>query len=145
MLCAKDVMMTGVITVRRNTPVYEVMELFIEKHITGVPVVEDDMTLAGIISEKDIMCLFYPTDGEEEKTVGDFMTQPAIFFDQDESLLDVCDCLMGNDFRKVPIVADGKVVGVISRPDIIKYILQLREEDKTTGSSNKRPVMAAVK
>jgi len=56
------------------------------------------------------------------------MTQPAIHFEEDERLLDVCYCLRDNSIRRVPVTSNGKVVGVISRSDIIKCILQLCEE-----------------
>ncbi len=75
------------------------------KHgISGMPVVTDDMTLVGIVSEKDLIKLFYGKEGEN-KRVRDFMTQPAVHFDVDESLLDVCDFLMKNIFRRVPITS----------------------------------------
>jgi len=126
MLKAKDVMIKKVISVKKETPIYEALELLAKNNVTGAPVVEDDMTLVGILSEKDILTLFYGREDEEEKTVDDFMTQPAVFFDEDESLLDICNCLMNNYFRRVPIASKGKLVGIISRKDIIDYVLQLR-------------------
>ncbi len=133
MLRAKDIMVKDVITVRADTPIYEVLELIAKHHISGLPVVEDDMTLVGIISEKDVLSLFYDQEERCEKTVDDFMTQPPLFFDADESLLDVCDFLGKNVFRRVPITSKGKLVGIISIRDVIEYILQLRREKITTG------------
>jgi CBS domain-containing protein len=54
------------------------------------------------------------------------MTQPAIHFDSNESFLDICDCLMTNHFRRIPVTSEGKLVGIISRKDIIDYILRQR-------------------
>ena len=119
MLQARDIMTKDVISVKRETPIYKAVELMAEKNITGIPVVEDDMTLVGILSEKDVLRLFYDKGNEAGKTVDDFMTQPAIFFTEDESLLDVCDCLINNPFRRVPVASKGKLVGIISRKDII--------------------------
>jgi len=119
MLQAKDIMTKDVISVKRETPIYKAVELMVEKNITGIPVVEDDMGLVGILSEKDVLRLFYDKGKEAGKTVDDFMTQPAIFFNEDESLLDVCDCLNNNSFRRVPVTSKGKLVGIISRKDII--------------------------
>jgi CBS domain-containing protein len=56
------------------------------------------------------------------------MTHPAVFFDENESLLDICDCLSDNYFRRVPVTSKGKLVGVVSRRDIIKEILKTRSE-----------------
>lgn len=131
MLIAKDIMTEDVISVRKDTPIYEAIDILAENRIAGIPVVEDDMTLIGILSEKDVLSLlfFYGQDDDKgEKTVGDFMTQPAIHFGEDESLMDVCDCLTNSDFRRVPITSGGKLVGIVSRADIIECIRHLRRE-----------------
>jgi CBS domain-containing protein len=132
MLKAKDIMTEDVVNVKKDTPIYEALELFAKHDISGIPVVRKDMILVGVLSEKDVLRLFYAHEDDEEKTVSDFMTQPAIHFNEDESLLDVCDCLANNYFRRVPVTSGGKLVGIISRKDIIDYILQLRHESAGT-------------
>ena len=132
MLKAKDIMTENTITVREDIPIYEAVELIVKYGISGMPVVKDDMSLVGIVSEKDLIRLFYGKEGEN-KTVGDFMTQPAVHFDEDESLLDICDFLMKNIFRRVPITSKEKLVGIISIKDILEYILELRREIAGTG------------
>lgn len=127
MLKAKDIMTKDVITVKTDTPIINVLELIAEHNISGLPVVEEDMTLVGIVSEKDVLSLFYNDNGDET-TVDDFMTQPPLFFDEEESLMDVCDFLRKNVFRRVPITSEGKLVGIISIRDVIEYILQLKGE-----------------
>jgi len=133
MLAPRDIMTKDVITVRTDTPIYEAMELVAKYDISGLPVVDDDMTLVGVLSEKDVINLLYVSEQREEKTVRDFMTQPALYFEEDESLLDVCDFLRKNVFRRVPITSKGKVVGVISIRDVIAYILQLKHESADAG------------
>ena len=123
-LKAKDIMTKQVITVRTYTPTFEALELLGKNDITGIPVVEDDMTLVGIVTEKDLLRLFYAPEDQKNETVNSFMTQPAVNFDEDEALPDVCDCLMNSSLRRVPVTSNGKVVGIISRADIIKYILR---------------------
>jgi CBS domain-containing protein len=125
MLRAKDIMTKDVISVEKDIPIYDAMWLMAKHDISGMPVVESDMTLIGILSEKDVLTLFYAREDDEEKIVDDFMTQPAVYFDEDESLLDVCDFLKKNVFRRVPITSKGKLVGVISIRDVVEYILQL--------------------
>lgn len=128
MLTAKDIMTKHIISVKASTPIYDVLELIAKHDISGLPVVEDDLTLIGIISEKDVLSLFYDNEENGNKTVNDFMTQPPLFFDANESLLDVCDFLKKNVFRRVPITSKGKLVGIISIRDVIEYIIQLRHE-----------------
>jgi CBS domain-containing protein len=116
-------MTTDVITVKRHTPLIRVVEILAENDITGLPVVNDDMTLAGIISEKDVLKLLFETENDAAK-VEDFMTKDVVSFDQNEDFIAICECLVNSNFRRVPITAGGKLVGIISRKDIIAYILK---------------------
>jgi CBS domain-containing protein len=129
MLVAKDIMTTKVVCITQDTPAVDAIRLMAKNNITGVPVVEDDMTLIGIISEQDVLRLFHTYEDEKDRTVYDFMTHPAVHFEQDEPLLDVCFCLRDNSIRRVPVTSNNKVVGVISRSDILKCILKLCDED----------------
>ncbi len=133
MLKAKDIMTKQVVNIKKEAPIYEAIEMLAKNGIAGIPVVEDDMTLVGIVTEKDVLRLFYADEQEKNKTVKDFMTQPAVHFNEDESLSDVCNCLINNDFRRVPVTSKGKVVGIISRPDVIKHILQISRNSTGTG------------
>lgn len=129
MLKAKDIMTKKVICIKKDIPVVDAIRLMAKNNITGIPVVEDDMTLLGILSEQDVLRLFHTYEDEKDRTVNDFMTQPAVHFEEEELLLDVCYCLRDNNIRRVPVTSNGKVVGVISRSDILKCILQLLDED----------------
>ncbi len=133
MLRAKDIMTENIISVRKDTPIYEAVELMVKHGISGMPVVEGDMTLVGILSEKDVIILVYGKEDDENKTVNDFMTQPAVYFDENESLLDICDFLRKNIFRRVPITSKEKLVGLISIKDVLEYIVELRREIAGTG------------
>jgi len=119
----KAFMTTDIITVKRETPISQAIELLLENNITGLPVVEDDNTLAGIISEKDIMDIVFSSVDVSSK-VEDFMTKDVVSFEQDEDFTAICECLINNNFRRVPIVENGKLVGIISRSDIIKYLFE---------------------
>ncbi|KPL25263.1 MAG: hypothetical protein AMJ75_01670 [Phycisphaerae bacterium SM1_79] len=128
---AKDIMTQEVVSVTKETPIYEAMELLINNEITGMPVVDDEMGLLGVITEKDCLRLFYGGEDEGEKTVRDFMTQPAVHYDENDSLQTICDFMMINYFRRIPVTdKEGKVVGILSRPDVIKYILDQRSVEK---------------
>lgn len=127
MLKAKHIMKKDVITVKKDTPIYQSLELMVKHRITGLLVVNDDMSLVGVISEKDVLPLFFEQKDLREKTVNDFMTQPAIFLDENESMLNVCNLLAKNIFRRVPITSGGKLVGIISRGDIIEHIVKVKK------------------
>jgi CBS domain-containing protein len=123
MLKVKDIMIKKIVCIKKDIPVVEAMRLMAKNNITSIPVVEDDMTLIGIVSEQDVLRLFNTFEDEKDRTVNDFMTQPAIHFEEDEFLLDVCYCLRDNPIRRVPVTSNGKVVGVISRSDICCAII----------------------
>jgi CBS domain-containing protein len=133
MIKVKDVMTRNVISVKKDTPVIEAIRLMAKENITGVPVVEDDMTPAGVLSEQDVIRLLHTYRDEKDRTVGDFMSQPAIHFDVDEPLLDACfrlrEKLRESSIRRVLVTSQGKVVGIISRSDILICILNLCNED----------------
>ena len=132
MFKAKDIMTTKVVTVKRETPIYEAIRTLVERNVTGLPVVNDDGTLAGIMSEKDVLRLLYDIEDKADK-VEDFMTKGVVSFNQEDSLVDIAECLIKNNFRRVTILAEGKLAGVISRRDVIAYILKLRHKDKAKG------------
>lgn len=122
-ILARDVMKSGLLTVRPQTPIYESIEILATNNITGLPVVDDFMNLVGIVSEKDILKLLYDPKVKPGKTE-EFMTEQIVSFNQDDNLHDICDCLINNNFRRVPILDQGKIIGIISRADIIEYILK---------------------
>jgi len=138
MLKAKDIMTKQVISVKKDTPVLEAVELLWRNDITGIPVVENDMTLVGVVTEKDLLRLLYADEDLKNKTVGSFMTQPAVHFDEDEALPDVCDCLMNYFLRRVPVTSKGKVVGIISRADIIGCIIRQWKGNKIEAAGMRK-------
>lgn len=121
MFTAKNIMSTDLITVKKDTPIYEAIKIMAEKDITGLLVVDDDLTLLGVVSEKDVLRLTKNSEHKGEK-VEDFMTSDPVSFCEDDDLMEICECLMNSDFRRVPIISEGKLVGIISRKDIIRYI-----------------------
>ena len=123
MLSAEEIMTQDVITVKEDTPIHEAMEIMLKEQVSGVPVVFDDMSLAGVLSEKDVVSLLYDREGLKTKKVRYFMTERAISFDIDDSLIDICNFLAKGLVRRVPITSDGKLVGIVSIADIIKYTL----------------------
>ena len=128
MIRAKDVMSKNVISVKKDDPIFDAVKLMVGNNISGLPVVEDDMTLTGILSEKDVVDLFYEHEQAERKTVGDYMTKPAVCFEENNALFNICNFLVKNIFRRVPVTSGGRLTGIISIQDILNSVLQLRQE-----------------
>ncbi len=136
----KEMMKTDIISVKRKTLIYDAIELMVNNNITGLPVVNSDMTLVGIISEKDVLRLLTDLETlmlsydlkDSSTTVEDYMTKDVISFQQDDDIIAVCECLVKNHFRRVPILNGKKLVGIISRKDLIKYISEPIETESAT-------------
>jgi CBS domain-containing protein len=137
-LLAKDVMKCGLLTVGKSTPIYEAMELLATKNITGLPVVDDYMNLLGVVSEKDVLKLLYDPNAKPA-LVQDYMTEDVVSFDRNASLFEICHCLISNNFRRVPILDNGKLVGIISRTDIMAYIMKNRSRFFDQKRQNSSP------
>lgn len=117
------IMTTDVVTIHRQTPIIEAIDILLKNNITGLPVINSDGSIAGVISEKDVMCLL--SDSENiATTTENFMTEDVVSFDVTDDLIAVCECLVNNHFRRVLITENGKLAGIVSRRDIIKYILE---------------------
>jgi CBS domain-containing protein len=135
MFTAEEIMTKNVISVTKETPIREAMEMMLKHRISGLPVVDEDMNLVGVLSEKDVVSLLYNIETLDSQKVRNFMTERAIHFDIDDSLVDICDFFAKNLFRRVPITSEGKLVGIISVPDIIDYTLRIEKEKVHTDSS----------
>ncbi len=125
MFPAKKVMSPDVVSVSRDTDIYEAIATMVNANVTGLPVVNPDGTLAGVLSEKDVLRLLCDAADHAGKVEG-YMTGDIVTFDEDDSLIDIADCFMKHNFRRVPILRDGKIVGIISRRDVVRFILSLR-------------------
>ncbi len=155
---ARDVMTRNVVTVEPDTPVTEIARLLLEKRISGVPVVESDGRLVGIVSEGDLMrrvedsparrgawwlaMLGIPEERAIEyvRTRGrrarDVMTRHVITVTPDTPIGRVAQLLEEEHIKRVPVVEDGRLVGIISRADLLRAIAS-REEAPAAGADDR--------
>ncbi len=126
---AKDIMSECVVSVTKETPMYEVAQLLSLNNISGIPVVDDEMAVQGIITEKDVLDLYHVMKYTENRTVNSSMSHEVTSFDVEDDLDDICICLRDNVFRRVPITEDGKLVGIISRRDLILHVIAARKKN----------------
>jgi len=131
MFKAEDIMCKKVISVRADTNIYEAMNIMLENKISGLPVVDGCTQLMGIISEKDILRILVEGEVSADKKVADYMKHDVISFHPQDSIVDICEFLMKNPYRRVPIIDRGRIVGIIARRDIIHLILKLKSKGKS--------------
>lgn len=135
MVCAKDIMSTEIITITEDATMKHVIQLLVTRGITGLPVVSDDMELLGIVTEKDVLKALYNRD-VQVNSVADLMTGDIVSFDENDDLIKVFKGLVENNFRRVPILSQGKLVGIISRTDIIKFLSKSAAKPAKTESED---------
>lgn len=124
MLKAKDLMTKNVITVKEDTSVVELAKILYENQISGVPVVDSQGKVVGVVTEKDILNIIFSGNVQHTK-VGDIMSRNVIKFSPDTDIDKVALAISEHNIRRVIIVdKDNKVVGIVSRRDIIKMILE---------------------
>ncbi len=134
MIGIAQVMKTDVVTAEKGTPVMEAIRKLVEHSFSGLPVVDRENRVVGILTEKDVLSLAIRVDGDSDGSdeanlrVEDLMTKEVVTVEAGESVTALCNCLIKNQFRRVPIVANGKLVGIVSRRDIIAHILELHAQ-----------------
>ncbi len=117
-----DYMATKLITFAPNTNVVEAMRIFLEKKISGAPVVDETGELVGILSEVDLMQVVIQDSYYDESAgvVRDYMKSPVETIDPHEDIYSVAEKFLKKGRRRYPVVSHGKLVGQISRRDVLR-------------------------
>jgi len=127
-----DIMKSRVVTVEKGTRITEAIEMLVKHNFTGLPVVDKRNQVVGIVSEKDVLSLAIRTQErlydpeQEDMRVEDFMTKDVVTIEATESLAALCSCLLKNKFRRVPVVLNNELVGIVTRRDVISHIFNIQ-------------------
>ena len=163
---AKDVMTTGVITVTPETTVQELAKTLSEKAISGAPVVDAAGRLVGVVTEGDLM--HRAETGTERKvarrrswwldslaadeeaaryyvkaharTVNDIMSRQVVSVGEDTDLAEIANLLMTRHIKRVPVVRDGKVVGIVSRANLVRALATTTTAPVIVADSDDRTI-----
>jgi len=122
MLKAKDIMSRNVTTISPEATLADAIELLIAGKISGLPVLDAGKKMVGIISEKDILNFAFSGNIRQTR-VKEAMSKKVISFSSETEIDNISLAISENKFRRVPIVDGAKLVGIISRRDIIKVLL----------------------
>ncbi|WP_348674319.1 CBS domain-containing protein [uncultured Abyssibacter sp.] len=126
---AKDYMTANLVTLSPDTNVMEAIRILLDKGISGAPVVDKMGRLVGLLSEKDCMRVathagYY---GEAGGKVSEFMSPDVVTVDGDTSVIEIAKMFMEKPFKRYPVVDDNRLIGSISRRDVLKAILAIHE------------------
>lgn len=121
---ASDIMTSPVITVHKDTKLTEVIDLLLRWNISSLPVVGDDQRLLGLVTEYDVMD--FALDGHAaEATAGEAMSAEVVAFPPEANVDELVNCSVSKRIHRMPIVRDGKVVGMVSRRDILREMQRI--------------------
>jgi CBS domain-containing protein len=163
---AMDVMTTNVITVDSDTSVQALATLLSERGISGVPVLGQDGRLVGIVSEGDLLHRAetgterrkqrrrsrwldnFASDQEAARdyvkahgrTVREIMTRDVISVTDTTELADIATLLETRRIRRVPVVRDGKLVGIVSRANLVRALAMTKDERALDADSDDRTI-----
>ncbi|CFX89990.1 Aldolase-type TIM barrel [Syntrophomonas zehnderi OL-4] len=148
-MLAKDIMTKDVITVRPDDDVDKVAQLLLENRISGIPVVDGEHRILGIITEKDLMVKatelkvpFYLTLFDSiiflenpirfknnlkkytASQVKDAMTTKVYWVEEDVPVSEIAEIMRKERINRIPVVRHGKLIGIVTRNDILKVIVK---------------------
>jgi CBS domain-containing protein len=121
---AKQIMQRPVIAATPRASLRDVAIQLVTNEFSGMPVAAPDGRVVGVITEADIVRALVEGKRLENLAATDVMTGPPITVDVDTSLEDVMKRLKENNIVRVPVTAENTLVGIISRRDVIRAVLE---------------------
>jgi len=118
-ILAREIMTEPVISVAPDMPVDRIARLLAEHRITGMPVVDDKGRVVGIVTEYDVIA-------KRGKVAREIMSRDVISVNEDTPAESVAQILTERRVRRVPVLRDGRLVGIISRADLIRLFTLTR-------------------
>lgn len=155
----KDVMARNVVSVRRSTPVPEIAKLLVTRAISAVPVVDEQNRPIGIVSEGDLMhrseldtarrrSWWLRAFGDRATLAEDYakanglkardvMTREVITIEEEASLSEAATRLEKNRIKRMPVVRDGRMVGILSRANLVQALAAIPAEALAAGDADR--------
>lgn len=149
-----DVMTKSVVAVMPGHSIKHAAQIMLDHHVSGLPVVDDDRRLVGILTEGDLLRrVEFGAAGSNSPwiaansvegaardfvksyswQVGDVMSKPVTTVTEDTSIAEVAQLFATRGIKRLPVVRDGELIGVISRADLLQIVASSRSERVTGG------------
>jgi CBS domain-containing protein len=123
MLTAGAIMMPDIVTVRPDSSIEDAIELLLDKSISGLPVADSDGRLVGVITEFALLAVAYDQRVKNHK-VSQHMTRELITVDVDDPISRVADLCIVHRVRRVPVMKNGRLIGLIARRDVLRALVE---------------------
>ena len=124
MLKAIDIMNTPIVAASRKASAREVALYMLLGGFSGVPIAEPDGSLSGIVTELDLLRALRSGRSLDTTLVEELMTRTVLTVDVETSVDEIMDLLDTERILRVPVTRNGKVVGIVSRPDLLRAAVQ---------------------
>jgi CBS domain-containing protein len=166
-MLAKDVMTRDLVTARPETPVAAVARSLVERRISAVPVVGKDGTVLGIVSEGDLLrrreigterhpswwleifsdpdAMAHDYSKAHGRIAADVMTSPVVCAEETTPLGTIADMLQAHGIKRVPVLREGKLVGIISRADMVRTLVTHAERAPAAALPDDRAIERALR
>ncbi|THB78040.1 MAG: CBS domain-containing protein [Desulfobacteraceae bacterium] len=118
-----DIMSYPVLTVDQDTSVEEVAMLLRDVGCTGMPVVDQDEKIVGVISRRDFKKV--KKSSQMQSPIKAFMTRDVVTISHEKSAIEAAKLMIKNDVGRIPVMEDGKIIGIITRSDAMMYFYDL--------------------
>ncbi|BBB27229.1 CBS domain-containing protein [Amphritea japonica] len=128
---ASDYMAEKLITFTPETDLFEAINLLLQYRITGAPVISQEGELVGLLSEADCLKAILTLTYHEEEMggrVGDYMSPEVYTIAYDADIISVAEEFINNGRRRLPVVKNGKLIGQISRRDVLRAVEQFAQD-----------------
>lgn len=112
---ARDIMTHSVITITPDATIHDAARLLTEYHISGAPVIDGEGKMIGLVTEADLI-------SKDGATVADIMTTRVITAQEDTPVEQIAQMLTSNHFKRLPVTRGERLVGVVSRADIVRMM-----------------------
>lgn len=123
MMTAGAIMTTDLVTVRPEASIEDAIEMLLNQSISGLPVVDDDGRLVGVITEFALLAVAYDKRVKNHN-VSQHMTREVITVDVNDPISRIADLCIVHRVRRVPVMQDGRLIGVIARRDVLRALVE---------------------
>src|SRR5215471_914476 len=155
---AKDVMTSPVVSIEQDASIWQAVRIMLQRHISGLPVIDKDGGLVGIVTEGDFLrraetgtqrqrprwleFLIGPGRLAEEyvrsssRKVEDVMTRSVHTIKEDTSLSDAVELMERHRIKRLPVLRDDRLVGIVSRANLLHALASVGREIKSTSADD---------
>ena len=121
-------MRTKVLVINSKTTVKEATKTMYENNVSSL-LIEDEGKIIGIVTERDVSMAQYVFDTVSRSTVKEIMTSPVVSIDPNSSILDAAELMDRKQIHKIPVIKDGRLVGIISATDLVMLFSTFEKEE----------------